>query len=294
MSSRVIGDLGKSVRVVIDQGGYAFHHRVVVEAESAFKAGSRWALEAVEFPVRVGTKDSRIDLLLRHIERPYYLAIECKRVNPALAQWVFFRFPTIAFERSAVERIQADGVMGGGGGTSLAEPFCGRSINDRAYHLGLVIKTDAPGDETGKNREELEKATTQAHLGANGLLERWTGGGAVALPQDHWRYVIPAVFTTATVIASNLDLGASTSLESGTLLGGPIHGQEVGWLFLQSAVSLGIRAGNAVRYQSPDLALALDREMIRTVPIVSAKSIAEFLKNFDPEIGTDPMFPHRR
>jgi hypothetical protein len=108
--------LGKAVRSVLNRGGYAFHQRVIREAEAAFndakeKGETRWRFETVEFPVQVKNRDTRIDILLRYYQRAQYLCVECKRADPALANWVFLRLPVLARDRPDYERFHADCVQ---------------------------------------------------------------------------------------------------------------------------------------------------------------------------------------
>jgi hypothetical protein len=52
-------------------------------------------------PVSVGGKDTHVDFVLRTHEA--FLVAECKRANPALANWCFARAPYIARRERASE-----------------------------------------------------------------------------------------------------------------------------------------------------------------------------------------------
>ncbi len=304
-ATEFIPDLGKSARAAINLGGYAFHQRAIREGEAAFgdakcESDKRWRLEAVEFPVQVRGRDTRIDILFRYNMRAEYLCVECKRANPALARWLFLRMPMVSRDRPEFERIQTDCVQAIG--QRKVEPYdtmldlvpmYGRTVDDRAVHLGIVMKTNDKGDDNGRgNRDDIEGAATQAHLAANGLLERWLGEAASSMQAGIFHSAIPAVFTTAKLVLGKIDVSSITDLESGKLDAGEIPGEEVPWVFLQSPVSLGIRARGAPQSYGSDIALAMDREMIRTVPIVTASGIREFLGTFDP--GLNEAIPESR
>ncbi len=155
----------------------------------------------------------------------------------------------------------------------------------------MVTKADAKGDGTGTH-DDIERATTQAHIAANGLLERWLGVAADELPERVPHSAIPAIFTTAKLHLGEIDVSKVTDLQSGKLTIAEVPLSEVPWVYLQSPVSIGIRAKGAPQSYSSDIALALDREMIRTVPIVSAGAIREFLQTFDPAL--DERMPTER
>src|SRR5258708_259538 len=75
----------------MNRHGYSFHYRTIKECMDQFHARqSDWRMMAVEFPVQVRGRDTRIDYLLKLTEsrqlvpfRDCYLIIECKRSNPA-------------------------------------------------------------------------------------------------------------------------------------------------------------------------------------------------------------------
>src|SRR4051794_24785279 len=91
-------ELSRAFHQQLNEQGYAFHYAVIAEADNQHRLQrSRWALEAVEFPVEVRGRDTRVDIVLRHT-RPAtqaYMIVECKRANPAFSNWVFVRAPYV-------------------------------------------------------------------------------------------------------------------------------------------------------------------------------------------------------
>jgi|SRR5215469_6984288 len=78
----------------LNRHGYAFQYSVIRKAEELYAANqSRWAFKAAEFPVQVRGRNTHIDFIFEHCDKPIFLVGECKRVNPALSNWCFTRSP---------------------------------------------------------------------------------------------------------------------------------------------------------------------------------------------------------
>ena len=60
-------ELSRAFHQQLNEHGYPFHYAVIAEADNQHRLQrSRWALEAVEFPVEVRGRDTRVDIVLRH------------------------------------------------------------------------------------------------------------------------------------------------------------------------------------------------------------------------------------
>ena len=87
----------------LNQHGYGFQYSVLQTAWTFEQSNnSSFVFEVAEFPVEVQNAGTRIDFILRrskpnirisNSERPLFLVAECKRANPALADWCFVRAP---------------------------------------------------------------------------------------------------------------------------------------------------------------------------------------------------------
>ncbi|MDB2620176.1 hypothetical protein N9X87_00055 [bacterium] len=82
----------------LNNHGYAFHRAVLkFAAQLLTDKKSSWCGFVNEFPVECEnwkfSNPTRIDLILEHATDPILLVGECKRVNPALANWTFLKTP---------------------------------------------------------------------------------------------------------------------------------------------------------------------------------------------------------
>ena len=148
------------------------------------------------------------------------------------------------------------------------------------YHVGLELKTRERGDGQGGSSGIFQKSVTQAFRARGGLMEylheaghglRY-GGGAV----------IPAIFTTAQLVATEHDLGRA-DLETGELpeIAAEVHP----WLWYDHNLSQDLKpsisrppAAEPPQPKSQVLRNALERDMARSVAIVRADGIDDFLR----------------
>ena len=198
-----------NIRTAIVEHGYAFQHRAITEAGIAFSLhGSPWKIEVPEFPVQAG-RDTRIDVILS--AGPVYLCIECKRVNPALGQWVFARAPTRgragALDRFYVDAIERRKSTGAG---MRASAFCGDVPNLRTYQIAFEVRRDKKGNIVNTRTDVLEDAIRQAVRGANGLVN-YRIYHEPTMAYEERQFIVPVVFTTAELVITEIQLGESTN-----------------------------------------------------------------------------------
>lgn len=74
----------------LNRGGIPFQLTVAAKQLELERAGAtKWATEAYEFPVEIRGRPFHIDLVLKHRTVERYAVIECKRVQPKFAAWMF-------------------------------------------------------------------------------------------------------------------------------------------------------------------------------------------------------------
>jgi hypothetical protein len=143
-----------------------------------------------------------------------------------------------------------------------------------AYHVGVEVRTEAQG-EGGTGRGAIEEAATQVCRGMNGFVEFLVRhpnafGGAEEV------VISPVVFTTANLMASNLDLSGA-ELSTGNLERRLVHLLPKAYVMYQYHLSPGIQHGQANHSMLRALGDVLDTEFIRTVHFVGTAGIQRFL-----------------
>jgi hypothetical protein len=273
--------LEDAFRSELDRHGFGFHHAVVKHIASL---RTPWRVEEIEFPIEHRGRPHHIDLILRGEGGQLLIVGECKRANPALVDWCFVRFPNLPFaEFVPLEWLRIDM-----SNTEVRRVVAGLDVqNARAsrqvYNLGVPVKGSLKGDEAGDNKTALDGAVEQvvrcssgliAFLGKNPQLlefERDLAGERIRLVA-----VVPAVFTTANLWTSDLDLSAA-DLSTGNVPKASLT--RVPWLWLKHNVSPGLT--HSIPPPDPDrretLRDFLLRDYARAVAIVSVGGIAEFL-----------------
>lgn len=288
-------DLGEDYRKVLNRHGYAFQYSLIRFIENVNTQGQpQWELEATEYPVRVRDMQTRIDFILRKSKPVVYLIAECKRVNPAFANWCFAR-SDYARRYSALERGVVQYAWVAPLDTRLIEvkpldptkrmltgvitPEVGR-----VYQVGLPVKSNQVGDKSGKTTDAIEDAAGQVCKGLNGLIE-FFHSQREKLPQGEKLYFLPVIFTTAKLWTAEVDL-ASASIDKGELESGSVALKETSWIWYQYNLSPAVKhtvATDGEDSRNPfDLSSVLEQEFTRSIPIVSVKGIKEFLDHGFP------------
>lgn len=222
---------------------------------------------------------------------------ECKRANPALSNWIFTRAPFVRRGGVRKEMLVENIVRSG---QELVSCMNRLVESHRIFHLAFPVKQDRgnpaqantgkkkdgnkKGDHpAGSTREVIEEAATQVTRGVNGLIE-CIAKNRHPFPERFAVEVIPVIFTTARLLVSDVDLSTTD------LIRGEIDIQEElrdePWLWFQYHVSPGLKhsvgpigpyiAGNTPQFSLGNL---LEEEYTRSIAIVSAGGIEEFLTN---------------
>ncbi|HKO61472.1 MAG TPA: hypothetical protein VJV03_09960 [Pyrinomonadaceae bacterium] len=239
---------------------------------------SLWKFSAAEFPVSIHGVGTRIDFLLFK-ERggtlgTAFMVSECKKANPAYSNWCFIRAP-FSYRNMGTDHFTIDHLKISDDQKEVwSHTSAIGTIKDRAYHLGLPIKTGEKGeDQKGQPREQIEQAVTQVLRGLNGLIQTLAQHPKIVAKYDTVSF-IPVIFTTANLWVSSDDLFAN--LETGNLDEHLQVFERANWLWYQYNTSPGIK--HSLSDRKPDeLTELLKLEYIRTVAIVSSSGIEDFL-----------------
>lgn len=271
-------------QAALNREGHPFQYAVLRRAhELNDELLSPWHFETSEFPVEVQGVPTRLDFVLSRREEalpaPICLLVgECKRANPSLADWVFVKAPYVGRGGTTrdvmVEYLRRDD-------RRLLTGLSRLDGSDKIHHLALEVKSGAKGDSGGTGRGAIEKAATQLTRGVNGLIECLAKHRSY-LPGDFPVTFVPAIFTTAKVWTTDVDL-AETDLVLGQIELGSAKVTEVPWLWLQYHVSPGLM--HTVDRELPSESLLarknlsglLELEYARTIAVVGSSGIDDFL-----------------
>ena len=262
--------------------GYGFHYSVLKLAQALLEQGeSQWIFEAAEFPVQVQGEGTRIDFVLRlRHGLPLYLLAECKRANPALSNWCFARAPYVRRNRTTSEPLFTECVQRDASGV-YASACRGLPLKD-AYHIALEVKSNKRGEPYGSARGAIEDAATQICRGLNGMVE-FAAENEQILSNRTRAYFLHAIFTTAKVWVSDVDLG-SADIESGNIDFERTNLDEKPWVFYQYHLSPGIKHSYSPTERPTTIGGLLDFEYVRTIAVVTASGIESFLRwSSDPD-----------
>ena len=268
------------VAQMLNEHGYPFHYAVLNRARelNEFNTLSPWVFEVSELPVMVGGKDTRIDFVLRHAERPVFLSCECKRVNPAYTDWCFFRAPLVRRNdfkpQFWIEQWRQHP------GDPFSFPLEGvprGSASGRDYHVAFPVEGPAKGNKSGGDpKEAIEAALTQASRHANGFAKLLCDRPSLVRHTGPEALIAPVVFTTARLWTSEVDL-ATADLTSGHVNPRDVTLTRRDWIGYQYHTSQGLRPGHTALLAAWDLSTYLVQEVMRTIFVVSTSGIDAFL-----------------
>jgi hypothetical protein len=155
----------------------------------------------------------------------------------------------------------------------------------KEFHIGLELKLkDASGDRQPKGvtgTGAIEDAATQVTLCLNGIIEFFKGMPPPTRNQAVMTF-IPVIITTAQLLSTTADI-TEYDFENGELSHESVPVEEQKWLFYQYPTSPGLRHTIPVAKPEsdissmPDLGKSLEASYLRTVAVVQARHIAEFL-----------------
>jgi hypothetical protein len=277
-------DRKKRFSDAVSRQGYAFQNAILKCSEELFgEKKSGWTFEVSEFPVKVNDIGTRIDFVLWTYQTPYWILGECKRVNPALAEWYFARMSHVRWSNSEACYVEMAQEQADKSFTSTSvEIYYPEEI--LIGHVGFEVKTNQTGDKGGGS-DAIEKAAGQILTGVNGMVE-FLNKYRDALGVYRHRILIPVLFTTAKLWVSEQDLSIA-DLQTGKIDWKALNLKSVPYLFYQYHLSPGIKhafgiAKKAVPvFNDSRLSGILAAEFIRSVIVVSASGVQEFFTKFN-------------
>jgi hypothetical protein len=263
------------VRKVLGAHGYGFQYAVLRRAkELAAEGPSKWVFEAAEFPVGTAECPTHIDFILRNADSTVYLVGECKRADPAHANWCFLKAPYIrrnSFETELVFQevvYQAETMV-------VAQPRT-KHASIESTHLGFELRTGEKGEGSG-GRGAINDATAQVLRGSNGLLDHLFPEQRAYLGDRHNVVFVPVIFTTARLWVAKGDLGTA-NLTTGRLSEDWGELISVPWLWYTYNQSPALRHKLPSASQGQlSLSETLHAEYSRTIAIVGSDGIDRFL-----------------
>ena len=265
--------VGKELRDTLNRHGHPFQNSLIKEI-SQLNNLAEWKIWIPELPVEVQGAHTRIDFVLVNDESNFYLVCECKRSNPALANWCFvntlFKSPHKLFKNSIATTMEKDG------GKPVRVGVRELSPSDDLYQVAIEVKSNKKGDSGSPGRGQIEEASTQVCRQLNGLVNFFHKHGPLWEKKKRIS-LVPVLFTTAKLWVSDVDL-STAKLESGELEPPTVPVRLVQWLWYQYHQSPGLKHSvQETNFPVTDIEDTLFREFMRTIAVVTPAGLKEFL-----------------
>ncbi|HEX8174102.1 MAG TPA: hypothetical protein VF543_03165 [Pyrinomonadaceae bacterium] len=273
----------KGFEKILNSHGYGFQYRIIELVSQLRRQDdplSAWLFEVAEFPVNIGA-GTRIDFILKRSrrndvedKRPFYLLSECKRANPALSNWCFIRVPYTKLTGYANCLILEAARLDETNRLTAAARVIPHT-QEQFYEIAIEVKSDEKGDPNGEGRGVIEKASTQVLQGLNGMIN-FLKSHIYLMGEHRSAFFLPVIFTTAKLWVSNADL-RSTDLLTGELDISQSEFKSEPWVFYQYHQSPGLKHFASPEEQPQKLGEIMESEYVRTIAIVNAEGIENFL-----------------
>lgn len=262
-----------AARKILDCHGYGFQYATLKVLSDSPSSRVPWKPVAAELAVEVRNRDTRIDLLFEHLRRPMFMVCECKRANPAISDWCFARASWPGYEKHGrVTRMAVVRRCSDGRAYVESEELLD---TENAFQIAFEVRTGGKGDQHGSGRGEIEDAATQVCRGVNGLAH-FLGESNDYLPSGHRMSLVPAIFTTAKLLVTDLDVG-NADARTGKLEVGAVKLREVDWLWLDYPQSRGVQHGLLHPPGVITVTEAFYRETFRRIAVVSVAGVEKFM-----------------
>ena len=269
----------------LNEHGYPFHYAVTERTRTLFDSRrSSFEFQGAEFPVELRGRESRIDTVLRKRTRVWgrsdsrvavwHIVIECKRANPALANWCFAKAPYVrrgdGYESFTVDTIER---------AADSDEFVLHAARvhglDPAYHIAFEAKTHKKGDPAGKSGA-IEDAISQALRGSAGLVDQYARATADFTNVQKVTFV-PIVVTTAALWVTDAALEEADAA-TGELDPSSVDFERVVSVAMQYSRSHSLTPARPKRSEPvTDLTELFDLEFARTVHIMNANALDNYL-----------------
>lgn len=279
-----IDELANSFVSVLNRNGYGFHYSVIKKAKELVDSGkSQFWFEASEFPVEVQGANTRIDFILKKMSdggkwlNTVFMVAECKRVNPAYSNWCFIKSPftnrnyPVSDNKLIIETLLRDDEEDGKILNFARKDF----YIENSYHIGFEARANKPGDSKGETGQAIENAATQVLRGMNGFIQTMNKENHI-WKKSYKASFLPVIFTTADLVVSDVDI-STANLQTGEISIMPEQVKTVPWLYYQYSMSPGLKHSINSKEETREISELLIRDYLRTIPIVSANGVEDFL-----------------
>jgi hypothetical protein len=206
----------------LNRQGFAFQESALASIQ---ELRTKWTPWVSELPVGTPDQNTRIDFVLSHPNKEYFLVCECKRANPATSNWCFAKADFQA-ESSRKGRLYVETLERGHGYVTGTQDL--GNVYD-LYQIGIEVKSGGSGDAAGEGRGQIESAATQVMRGQNGLIKFFADRAMLKLGTQRMVFV-PVILTTALLWTSRINLRYA-DLHSGRIDPADVTLEKKNWIW---------------------------------------------------------------
>lgn len=268
----------------LNEHGFLFQEKCA-EVLKASGNDTKWTVHVQEYPVSVGDKDSRVDIVMREHKdkfRQLYAIVECKRVNLNRGCWLF---GAPLGRDSQPFLLSLDGGYAKNGNYYIHYSQFKLHFDEIVSHLidnwWLDIQTNG---NPKSSPNPIEDAFRQVCLGVSGIAQEMELQCRKD-PQDIKASFIPVVITTAPLYVARYEAD-KVDLASGRISfdqvcfsnGDQGESRETKWLMVDYPASRSLSPNDLYRDANGISPVELKEIHKRTIFVVNSKHIVEFFR----------------
>jgi len=266
------------LKKTLDIHGHGFHFAVLSRMNAMSEQGQiPWRLHGTEFPVINKGETTHADFILDDAMKSYLIG-ECKRADPARANWCFVKAP-FTWSDNRENYVQFDKISQFKSEGKLVNVFKSAlaATQRNITHLGIEVNTGEKGDGiAAPHKSAINQAVSQVLRSSSGFVNHfWKQLSDIQKPRIDYRF-IPTIFTTAQLWVTDTNLGEA-ELSTGILPKNVVKAEKVDWLWFNHNRSPNLAPD--LKLESPDKQVSSEfNEFVRSVAIVSPSGIDAFFK----------------
>jgi hypothetical protein len=265
--------IADTLRTVLNSKGYGFQYSIL---KYSLQVAQRWRTLVTEYPVDLNDAPVHIDFVLESAGPPsHLLVVECKHAE----QWTWGFARGISSRSPWRDEIRAD-FLSWNLTTNRLERDPHGFRGQIPYNVGVEYHKNhqkhSEEKEQKKQPRAFDQALTQVLHARAGFLNDLFNRRAKQYDRGA---VVPAIFTTASLVATETEL-ARSDFKTGRMA--ESDGVQKTWLWYDDNLTSRLRpslppAPRERAVDDADFLLALDRDMTKSVAVVTPDGIEKFL-----------------
>ena len=276
-------DVLTGLQEAIHHGGHGFKYSLLKLNEGlARQERSAWRFIASQFPVESRDRVIHVDLILQRWRPRIYMLAHCKVADPSYQNWCFASAPRITAHYDDKLFLDCTHVDE----NEQVQHYVRNSYTDRKFvHIASEVQSDSSGAGAERRRSHVfRQAVAQVNYRVSGINKILASNMNFFPREEEFSRrgrprsicLLPVIFTTADIWVTEADL-SSAAIESGRIDLASSGLTKSSWVLYQEYTVREEKLSTPADEQPRGLEELMEKQYVRTIPVVSPSGVAEFL-----------------